>query len=579
MLRLGQNWRLQHQKSYGLIHPPRSRSDKLKHAALLGSVPQEMVSAVEERKSFGPVGSKVDMDPITNLMLRYENSPEMELIDSMCKACATSAFHDSIWEVFRSRIHDLRANLSPIDCALILKCISLLNHGENHGTWDSLVRSLLEQMCPPSTRGSVNLGHFTVLYGLQALNMYSSILERKLSQRYFNFFIRNMRPASMGLSLLVSVAQAVSVRSPVPSSAIIAPLLCEISGRVAQESVDLEPDTLFGLVSSVARLPLSSHSVSIMNSSKRLLIDANGPELISAMSTEQLSGLAHAYSRQGPAVTSGHIDIFSRIGTELSSCRDWSPRIFAVTINAFGTASVAHTDLLAHMKQLRAIPKQCDSVQIAMSVFGLSRLGAIGDFKSIVRRAISLIEEFNIHSTSKIIAAISATDSDLKPFMDRLVVMAASELGMDDLDSVMLVLHSVKPMHSEFADDISALLTVISGHGSLVSVDKLSTLCYTYSSVSDAAVQVLVDSVIHRVVKERKIDLIDLVKLLHAASLRTKLDSESRSVLHELVRQKSLEIPSLSYRPLTRLGAALVRCGIFDDDISLLISDCAAKTP
>jgi hypothetical protein len=578
MLRLGKALRLQQPSKFGLIHPPRTRTEKIKHAAILGTVPLEIAPALEERKMFHLPRSKLDMDPITAIMLRYETSPETELIEAMCKAVACGVFEESVWDVFHSRIREHQTNLNAVDSALILKCI-MLHVGDLKESWVSLQLDLLDRVCSIDKDGKPRLGKHTVLYGLQGLNRLSSVIDKKQNLRYFNFLIRNIHPSSAGISGLIGIVQAISLRFPVPSAAIIAPVLAEVAYRLSQESVEIDADALFGLLSAVGRLNICENADCILSESKRLLIDPAGPEHILALSTEQLAGLAHVYSRQGPAVTADNIDIFAHIGNELTRCEEWTPRVFSVTVNAFGTASVSHTDLLLKLKSLRKTSERLDSMQLAMVVFGLSRMGALGEFAQIVDCVGYHLPEFNLHSTSKIIAAVSGTEFDLTNLVDRMIALTTDALSAEDLDSVLLVLHSLKPRIGEFRTQTEQLVALVSEQIDSVAIEKVATLCYAFSSVDSPAVKVLVDSAIRKLpITEENADLQTIVKILHAASLRTKLDSHSRAEMHACVRGRAMEIRNLSYRPLTRLAAAMVRCGIFDDDIVALIDERIAET-
>lgn len=555
---------------FGMIHQPRTRHEKVSHLKVLGSVPLEMIDALAELNQERSGRNSKRSDPISHILMGLTPDPSSELIDSFCKACAKSEFDQSVWSILFSRTEELLNSLTRRDCAIILKCLTKFESTVDGKEVGSLPKQLLARLCSPNASGK-ELGFYSILYGIQALNEFGYTLEKKTNIRYFNSLLRNMRSSSAPFEVLVGLVQAISVRDPMPSSPILAPHLEEVNNRVS--SLEMEPDTLFGLVSAIARLPMSDESLRVLTSCRSILMSPEKDELITAFSLEQLSGLAHAFSRMGPAVTSGSISLFTKLGAELARCSAWTPRTLAVTINAFGTAAVCHTDMLLSMQRIHSsVVAKLDTAQTAMVVYGLSRLGVLSDFPSVIQRAQSLAGSFDIHSSSKIVAALGAAELNTTEHMNQLLhlVRNKAQLTGPEVDSVLLTLHSAKPALSTLNREMmDVLLEVVDNHSGSTDISKLASLMHAYSSVKSDMVVNLCRGVLRRLVKEKgemEITLADLGKILHALSGRVEISHDISETLRMYLVRRAYEIQSLGYRPLTRLGASMARCGIYDED-------------
>ena len=560
-------------QKFGVIHPPRTRADKMKHISVLDSVPLEMVPAVDERNQERSGRISKRSDPISKIVLRYETTPETELIQSLCKACATNEFDPTVWEILIERTKEVRSSLNLVDIGLILKCAMLYERGSRSFSDPELISWLLNRLGTQSGHGM-----YSILFGLQGLNHFRSLLDPKLNKRYFNNLLKNLRYGSAGTLMLISCVQAVSLRDPLPSPEVVAALLAELSSRCLTEC---DTDTIFGLLSSVARLPQSPEWLELMTHCKRLLDDSH----LSGLSLEQLVGVSHAFSRMGPAVSANNIDIFTKVGNELVMCDEsWTPRTFSVVINAFGSGCIAHSDLLEVLKKTSAnIVDEMDSRQVSMSIYGLAKLDSISEFKSLVERAELLVTEFDLHSTSKLIAAIVQSSNYtvskyLKRTRDLLGPIGKNRLSRAETESISLILTSLRAnnLTAEATSDMEFLFDHYRANVGSCDLAKTALLVNTFVDYNSRSFTELCRSILDRLIHDpssaKDLSLNEMVKFMHAFGERLKLTpAESDSLRRIVLDRISPHLGNLGYRSLTRLGASLVRCGIYDDDLLAVI--------
>lgn len=557
-----------------MIHIPRTRSEKLKHLSILGSIPLELVPAMEERDLIRSGNISKRMDPISNIVLRQAPDPESELVGSFCKACATRVFDQTVWEVLLVQASDLFPTLSRVDSAILLKCICAFNAASQSFNMREIVIKLLDKVCKVE-KDRAHLGVYSVLYGIQALNVFGHVLDSKTNTRYFNSLLRNLRLGSAESGTLISITQAISARNPQPSPVLLSPLLDEISSRLMAQSGDLDVDSLTGLISAVARLRGSEAQRKLLYLSKEIILKPENEDLVSGFSVEQLSAIAHAYSRMGTAVSCNNADIFTVLGRELSSCTRWSARTLAVTINAFGTAAIAHSDLLEVIRRinLKTISSM-DTMQISMAVYGLARLGVLEDFPRFVSRAESLVNSFDVHSTSKLIASLVDTSYGIEKYVEHLVSLVQCEsLSLDNIDSVLLTLHSIKSI-SSISGQRDHLFRGIAKNITKIDFSKLALLLRAYSGTRSDAYREL-NYLCFELLKAptNNLQLTDIINALQSFSTCMRFSHPDSESLRRLIAQRVDDLKNLSYRPITRLAASMARSGICDTDIEAAIEE------
>jgi hypothetical protein len=566
---------------FGMIHKPRTRSEKLKHLEVLNSVPLEMVPAFDERNNQRTGRISKRTDPISNILLRYEASPETELIKSMCRACALGETDSTLWGIFVTRISDLERSLTSIDAGIILKCLLLHEAKTLSKEYRGLMISVLRKVCE-----GASLGSYTVVFALQALNHLADELPPKVNARYFYAVIRQLKYTSTDFTALLACLQAISVRTPVVAPTIVAPLISELSDRCVAKATKMDTDALFGLISAVARLSPSKEKSAIMNVCKGMLInpDDDSEEFLLAMSIEQLAGVAHAYSRLGPAVTANNIDIFTELGNQLRRCDEWTPRTVSVVINAFGASCVAHSDLLHSLKSIRSsIISEMDSMQISMSVYGLSKLGVLGDFPQFLQRAENLREDFDIHSTSKMLAAVAGTPYSLKPFMHHFLNLLKKETVVSEAqaESICLVLGSLQILGTDrFATETDLLFQAMAKRVDVCNLRSVSLILTNYSSLRSETFLRLNSHLLKRLLHAdvgSSLDLLDFSRYMYVFGLTLKPSLTDAEKLREIVISKLDQLETLGYRSLTRLASSLARCGIYDEDLMSAINQRLAK--
>ena len=529
---------------------------------------------MEERevKRSGNISKR--MDPISNIILRQAPDPQSELIRSVCKACATGLFESSVWEVLLGTSRELLPTLSRVDSAILLKCICVFKASGESLDVNDLAASLLGKICGAEKDRS-QLGVYSILYGFHALNVFGDVLDSKTNTRYFNSLLRNLRPTSTELAVLIGITQIISVRNPQPSAVILTPLLKELSSKLSVESSEIDVDSLTGLISAVARLPRSEAWSELLYLCKEIILRPDNEDIVSGFSVEQLSAVAHAYSRMGAAVSCKNVDIFTTVGRELSMCTSWSPRTLAVTINAFGTAAIAHSDLLDALRQtdLKTI-RSMDSLQVSMAVHGLARLGVIDSFPNFVRHAASLLTSLDVHSTSKLIASLVDTSYPTENYFKHLVSLVKSKsLSEDDLDSILLALHSTKSQLRIDAERDQLFYAVSKGIGK-VDFSKLALLLRAYSGTDSEAFRELNVKCFDRLkAPVESLELADIINALQSFSACLRLSHADAELMRALIGQRVGDLKNLSYRPITRLAASMARSGICDPDIEAAIEE------
>ena len=575
---------LLHHSSFGLIHAPKTRFEKVKHSEVLDSVPFEMVEALEERKILrsGPFNKRAD--PIASLLIRYEQSPETDLINAMCRASANRQFDGTVWATFQDQAEQLLSSFSLVDSGIILKCLLLRDTATPSRSPIRLVLALLRQICRSPRTSKPKLGDHTVLYAMQALNHFGTHIDRSVSSRYSTRLVGQFDVSKAKFTVLLSIIQALSLRNLPHMST--NKFLSEATVRLCKPSLEIDGDSLFGLVSAAARFPLSTESSDLLGVCKNLLLDPKGDELISGLSLIQLSGVAHAYSRMGPATSAGHLDIFTRVGDELTKCQteQWTARTLAVTINAYGTAAVLHSDLTKRLRTLitQEMANQFDALQTAMIVYGLSRLGILRKFRPVITRSEDLVGEFDIHSLSKLISAVGDAGLSTSVYCTRLgeVVQSTTEWTPTSLDSVILALNSVVAHPGDHANIANTLLSVLAANTSVIEYPKLGNLLFSFATTRLPSMAELLQAVmvqLRTLPGTDTLSLPDLVKMVHALSYSDVLTGEDIACILTLLRDRALGIKSLTYRPLTRLAAALVRSGIYDEDILGAVDETLAN--
>jgi hypothetical protein len=566
---------------FGMIHAPKTRAEKIKHQAVLGTIPLELVPAVDEWNEFGIGSMAKSGDPISRMLLRHESSPEMELVQSMCKACAQKEHDSGIWEVFVSRANEVLPSLSAFDSAILLKCFVLFEQTSGETIDSDLIAALIKRLAKGETISQVQ-GHHALLYGLQALNHYTRVVNAKTNAKYFHIFLRNIRYSSAPFSVLLASLQAVSVRVPTPAGVLVGPLFTEISDRIEANRITFDTDMLFGLLSSVARIKPTSESTRLLELCKKQLLDPD-EAFLASMSIEQLVGVAHAYSRLGPAVNAKNIDIFKLVGNELRQCHNWTPRTLSVAINAYGTACVAHSDLVEAWKGIPGkLFTEMDSQQIAMSVYGLSKLGLLNIFPILLRKAEELIADLDLHSTSKLIAAIEPTGYDISKYLAHFMRRVGSgNLKSADVDSVSLVLNSLKAIGAQDnAGEIDILFLAIASSITVSSMSNLSLLLSHFIAYRSEAFEKLNTACLERMLNDEetsKLTLTEIIRFMHVFGLTIKIEPEQSQLLRKCIISKHSELPKLGYRTLTRLASAMVRCGVYDEDLSSAIEENLKK--
>ena len=570
---------------FGMIHAPKSRADKMKHQSVLNTIPIELVPAVDEWKTTRTGRLSKFTDPISSIVLRYETTPEMELIQSVCKACAVSEYDDGIWGVFASRATELLPSLNAFDCAMLLKCLILFETTSKSKVDKPLILSLFHGLMKTEP-GSSHPGHHAILYGFQALNHFGSHFDSRTNAKYFNHLLRNIRLSLTSFPVLLGCLQAVSVRNPIPNAVLLGPLLTEIGDRIETKKVEFDTDTLFGIISSVARIQTTCESQRILTLLKEKLLDSEEPYVYN-MSLEQLVGVAHSYSRMGPAVNAKTIDIFTLVGNELCKCSSWTPRTIAVSMNAYGAACVAHSDLVEAWKQIpEKIVNQMDSRQISMSVYGLSKLGVLDQFTSFMKRADQIVGLLDLHSTSKLIAAVEPTGHGITAYLDHFMQVvkhgqASGKIKAEDIESISLVLDSIKAMGDEkFKDTVDCLFSIIANEIAVARISNVSLLVSRYSSYRSESFTRLNEACLNRILDSEdacNLSLTEIVRFMHVFGLVLKLTPDQSEGLRKCIISRHSDLSKLGYRTLTRLAAAMIRCGVYDEDITSSIDENLRK--
>ena len=551
---------------FGLIHQPRTREEKLRHVEVLNSAPLEMEVALRERMAVkrGRLGKR--SDPISHMLSKYQISPETELVDVMCRACATKEYCNSIWFEFESRTIELLPYLDAVDCGIILKCFGLRRESNA-----ALELALLKRICDEASCSKEGLGMYTVLYALQHLQRTKG--EFKLRSKYVGTLVKCLYGRGLGnleFEFLVSVVQALAGNS------LACPILVELESRISS-SVEPEPDNLFGLLAAAAKFPPSA-TQDLFERSKKFIF-APG-QFVLGFSIEKLSGLASAYARFGP----GNAEVFASLGSELARCSipEWTPRILAVTLNAFGTASVLHEDLLEAWTQvLPPLLNEMDGKQVAMCVFGCGKLGILKNFFPELKNACVSRHDFDLHSVSKILASITTEDSHMfSQILSKVEPLLHANPQPEDSESILSILSSISRMSARFdpPDQLHAKLFRILSSADLghLKPDRVANVLVRFSTqgaAEDVDFHAFCRSAVCSL--NSQTPLPDLVKVLHSISLCKSFPLAQTQVdlLLRLLRAKAADISLLGYRALNRLAASMARTGIVDEDISALLQE------
>jgi hypothetical protein len=563
---------------FGVIHMPRTRTEKLDHQRYLNLCPIEMVLALKEREEIRSGSMNKRNDPISNIIMKFDHSPENDLVEALCRACAMPKVGKDVWENLFHRVTELLSGLSPTDCGIILKCLILASREKSDlvPSDSELIQNLLAMIYKGCCSG-FQIGDYTILYGIQALNHFANRLEEKANRRYFNKFIGKIKLRSIGFPLLVSIMHSISQRCPLPNLAIIAPILAELRRRVSSANTIDDIDMLSALVTSASKFHSSDETREILRASQRFLIDPGLGELVTACSIEQLTGLVHAYSRMGPVAASGYVDLFRRLGNELSACEPhlWTPRILAVVLNGFSTASVLHNDLLDTLDMVIPIlAGKCDPTQTSMIIYSLSKLGIIKRFDCMIERVHRQVDEFNLHSQSKLIVAVPWTD---KILYEKFMMKVESHPGPwsnDELNSVILVLNHLYSAGSD--QDLSLLSSLVSSNVDKLTWSQLVSYTRMISSLRMYASEELHRNVIMRLRLEDEslLSLPDLIVVLHGIINGHQVTPVSDvSFITDLLRRKVSGIRELTFRPLNRLASLVARVGIVDEDLREVVED------
>lgn len=562
--------------TFGMIHAPRTREEKVRHLTILDSIPLEVVPAVEERKAFRSGHVNKRSDPIAHILMKHDATPESHLINTLCKACAGRNFEPTIWNTIFETSSELVPTISSVDAAIILRCFMLFESSSGRLVAEELVRSLFSAILRRHENGQ--MGFYTILYGLQGLNHFGSQLDSRTNKRILTHLLRSMRLSTAPFPVLISMIHALSARSPLPAVTVVEPILFEATSRFSASCDISDVDVVFGLVSAASKFSNSESVRSILKTAESHF--TGDMDLISACSIEQLSGLAHAYSRMGPAVLSGYVDLLTRLGNELARCDAWTPRILAVTINAFSTSAVLHGDLIERL--LGVFPKiadKLDPTQTSMSVYGLSRLGKLKQFPSVVERANSLVNEFDLHSLCKMVSVFGESNlvtSDV--FADRLVdkVKGQARWDSESIEGLVLLTHSLakRSFDSRIAP---VLFKVLSENIGVLTWSKIAPLMLAMATRQSPEVSKLCGAAMNRLRDTNPdtsdLTLADTAKILHAISVNLTLERSDVDVVSWLIRARATEIPSLTFRPLNRLASAIIRCGVYDEDVREAIQD------
>jgi hypothetical protein len=281
----------------------RTRSNKLRHKEILGIIPIEMVPAWDERKSIRYGGITKRSDPIGHLLLKYEFSPESELVEALCRACAQDQFDETVWTTIRLRIEDLTDTLNAVDAGIVIKSVMMytlqdISRASEFGpVIAALVRKIASRRTPADSVGS-----YTILYCLQSLNHFKDYVEPDTLSRYFSIFIsrlvRGERIPKMHTTALINTVQAIVNRpSHVKlSSSTIDAFITELIARVSRTSPADVPerdppdvDGLFGLLAASAKLPPTQNMKQLFSVSKSLLF-ANNNQYLLLLTFDQLVG-------------------------------------------------------------------------------------------------------------------------------------------------------------------------------------------------------------------------------------------------------------------------------------------------
>ena len=570
----------------------RTKSNKLRHKEILGAVPIEIVPAWDERMSMRYRGIDKRSDPIGNLLIKYEFSPELELVEAICRACAQKQFDATVWDTIRSRIEDLVDTLNAVDSGLIIKNVVMytMEHPAELPKFSSVIVALLRKI--GSRRLSAQaVGTYTLLYGMQTLSHFKDHIQPETVSRYFSLFlqriVRGGRISSMHTTGLINTVQAIAHRpffiSISPLS--VEPIIEELASRVSQpghaDTPERDPpdvDGLFGLVSAVAKLSFTKtpQAKRLFDSSQTLLF-ANDHQYLNLLTFAQLAGTVHAFSRFGPAALSGYTQVFRLVG-DIVICEEnstqWTPRIFATVLNAYGTAAVCHEDLMDHLSLKKVVFDSLEPMQTAMCVYGLSKLGRVEKFPQILNKVSEQLVEMNLHSLAKVITSLQA-HPNAEPIVDSIFSRVAEMIkneGISDTESLIVILQAAVDIgqvaHRNFiSNSLHCLESNISKIGCFSKVSKL---------VHDACILLPADetlltfsgSLIHRIHTVRPaMRLADFARMVYGVSVLGEVPEEVKDEILSILKHRAAEIPTLSYRPLSRLTTAIARLGISDIDL------------
>jgi hypothetical protein len=531
-----------------------------------------MVPAMEERDSLRRGRRPRHSDPIADIVVKYDTSADTELITAMSRACATSQFDNTIWSTFHGQVKGLAPSFTPSDAAIVMKFLILhTSRTDKSIDWGPAVRLLFSRILKSSS--GTSLGTYSCLYLLQSVSVFP--VPTRVRSQVFPLCHSTLsnRVSSLPLPLVTALVQA---SESAPSE------LCALLVNAAIERIDgsVDPDGMFGLVSSVGRLKNLSPEIfaSFLNACKPVLLN----EYIEGFTLDQLAGTANVFSRQGPAVESGHLEVFTKLAAELCACGvpEWTPRSYAVVLNAFGTAGVFHGDLMEKL-QIRVdtlVGHELCPRQSAMASRGLMRLGVdvCEMFPTTYNQTKNLIDAMDLHSASKsFVGFLDNRDSELIPFCANRITHLLEPSGSCS-DSIIVILSalsklpcsSVDPMLEELVRALSLAITLSPKHIPLISqilVDGIDKPVF-HLLAAQTAKSVLI----------QPLSLVDLSKLVYAwGSCGT--ESVDMGQMTTLVRNRISELPLLSFRQLSRLGSGLAKCGVFDEDILGAVSEWVAK--
>ena len=562
--------------TFGMIYAPRTREEKRRHLTILDSIPLEVVPAVEERKALRSGHVNKLSDPIAHILMKHDATPESHLINTLCKACAGRNFEPTIWNTIFETSSELVPTISSVDASIILKCFMLFENASGRSVESELVRSLFGAISRRHENGQ--MGFYTILYGLQGLNHFGCRLDSRTNKRILTHLLRSIRLSTGPLPVLISMIQALSARLPLPVVTVVEPILFEAASRFSASPDISDVDAVFGLVSAASKFVNSESVRSILKTAESHF--TGDTDLISACSIEQLSGLAHVYSRMGPAVLSGYVNLLTRLGNELARCDAWTPRILAVTINAFSTSAVLHGDLIERLLGVAPqIADKLDPTQTSMSIYGLSRLGNLKQFPSIIERANILVNEFDLHSLCKLVSVFGESNiatSDV--FSDRLVekINGQARWDSDSIEGLVLLTHSLakRPFDRRIEP---VIFKVLSENISVLTWCKIAPLMLAMATRQSPEVSNFCGAAMKRLRDENpditSLTLADATKILHAISINLTLERSDVEVVSRQIRARASQIPSLTFRPLNRLASAMIRCGVFDEDVREAIQD------